>query len=92
MLGKTRNIRCSVSSFAHVGALIDGTSMLATVPQLVADQILLVRPHLKTKALPFALQGAFSELLWTVATDDDEPCRFVRSKILGIARSHRERE
>ncbi len=89
MIGKTRNIRCSVSSFAHVGALIDGTSMLATVPQLVADQILLVRPHLKTKALPFALQGAFSELLWPVATDDDEPCRFVRAKILEIARSHR---
>jgi len=88
-VGRTRNIRCSVSSFAHVGALIDGTSMLATVPNLVADQILRVRPHLKTKALPFSLQGAFSELLWPVATDDDEPCRFVRSKILEIARSNR---
>jgi LysR family transcriptional activator of mexEF-oprN operon len=88
-IGKTRNIRCSVSSFAHVGALIEGTSMLATVPTLVADQILLVRPHLKTKPLPFVLQGAYAELLWPVATDDDGPCRFLRSKILELTRGHR---
>jgi LysR family transcriptional activator of mexEF-oprN operon len=91
VLGKTRNIRCSISSFAHLGALIEGTAMLATVPQLVADQIRVVRPHLKTKPLPFALEGSYSELLWPVATDDDESCRFVRSKILEIARDQLKR-
>jgi LysR family transcriptional activator of mexEF-oprN operon len=82
---KTRNVRCSVSSFAHLGALIDGTAMLATVPALVAEQIRAVRPHLKTKALPFDIQGSYADLLWPASTDDDEPCRFVRAKIVEIS-------
>lgn len=84
-LGKARNIRCSVSSFAHLGALIDGTAMLATVPEQVATQIRATRPHLKTKPLPFALKSASADLLWPVATEDDAPCAFTRAKILAIA-------
>lgn len=87
VLHKTRNVRCSVSSFAHVGAIIEGTAMLATVPHLVAAQIRAVRPNLKTKPLPFELKGAYSDLLWPVTTDDDEPCRFLRAKIVEIARA-----
>jgi LysR family transcriptional activator of mexEF-oprN operon len=85
--GKVRKVRCSVSSFARVGALIDGTAMLATIPELVAAQIRLTRPHLKTKALPFHIEGAHSELLWPAAADDDEPSRFARAKIRQIARA-----
>lgn len=88
-LHETRNVRCSVPSFAHVGALIEGTSMLATVPHPVADQIRALRPHLKKKPLPFALEGSSLELLWPLATDDDEPCRFLRTQILDIAREAR---
>jgi LysR family transcriptional activator of mexEF-oprN operon len=84
-LGKTRNVRCSVPSFAHLGALVEGTAMLATVPAIVADQIRSVRPHLRTKPLPFKLPGSYSELLWPAAMDDDEPGRFVRAKIAAIA-------
>ena len=84
-LGKARTIRCSVSSFTSIGALIDGSSMLATVPEFVADQILTTRPHLATKPLPFDLAGSYAELLWPAATDDDEPCRFVRAHIVAIA-------
>ena len=86
-LHKTRIVRCSVSSFAQVGALIEGTTMLATVPQIVADHVRVVRPHLKTKPLPFTLMGSSLDLLWPVATDDDEPCRFLREKIVAIARA-----
>jgi LysR family transcriptional regulator, mexEF-oprN operon transcriptional activator len=85
----TRNIRCSVSSFANLGALIDGTAMLATIPALVATQIRLTRPHLRTKPLPFAIEGAHAELLWPNATDDDEPCKFVRTMIRRIAKDAR---
>jgi LysR family transcriptional activator of mexEF-oprN operon len=85
--GKTRNIRCSVSSFANLGALVDGTAMLATVPNIVAQQIRAVRPHLRTKPLPFPLPTAYLELLWPVASDDDPPCRFARARILQIARA-----
>jgi LysR family transcriptional activator of mexEF-oprN operon len=91
LLRKTRDVRCSVSSFAHLGALIDGTAMLATVPRLVADQIRAVRPHLRTKPLPFEIEGSHADLLWPVATDDDEPCRFVREKIVEISRVVAER-
>lgn len=85
--GKTRDIRCSVSSFANLGALIDGTAMLATIPELVARQIRAVRPHLRTKPLPFTFPVAHLELLWPTASDDDPPCRFARAKIAAIARS-----
>jgi DNA-binding transcriptional LysR family regulator len=83
---KTRRVRCSVSSFANLGALIDGTAMLATIPALVAAQIRATRPHLKTKPLPFPIKGSHVELLWPHATDDDEPCRFIRAKIAEIAK------
>ena len=89
MFRKTRRIRCSVSSFLVIGALIEGSSMLATVPQIVAREILSVRPHLRTKQLPFELGGSFWELLWPVATEDDEPCRFARDRIATISKSLR---
>lgn len=87
LYGRTRRVRCSVSSFAHVGALIEGTRMVATLPELVARQITAVRPKLALVEPPFLLGGASADLLWPVATDDDEPCRFVRQKIEAIARA-----
>ncbi|WP_437744688.1 LysR family transcriptional regulator [Sorangium sp. So ce1504] len=86
LLGKTRRIRCSVASFSNLGALIDGTAMLATVPEIVADDIRAVRAHLRTKPLPFEVQPGYMELLWPAATDDDEACKFAREKIVQIAR------
>ena len=87
ILGKTRDIRCSVSSFANLGALIDGTAMLATVPSLVAAQIRVARPHLRTRKLPFAVPTSYFEMLWPAASDDDPPCRFARDQIARIART-----
>ncbi len=84
-LKKTRDVRCSVSSFSHIGAIIDGTGMLATVPAAVAEAVRATRPHLKTRPLPFALESSYLDLLWPATTDDDEPCRFVRAKIVEIA-------
>ncbi|MBA3458347.1 MAG: LysR family transcriptional regulator, partial [Deltaproteobacteria bacterium] len=60
---------------------------LATVPEIVATQIRRVRSHLATRALPFRLPGTATELLWPSTTDDDEPCRFVRQRIIELARS-----
>jgi LysR family transcriptional activator of mexEF-oprN operon len=88
-LGKTRRVRCSIASFANLGAILDGTAMLATVPELVARHIRVTRPHLRTKPLPVdvQVQGSYMELLWPAATDDDEACRFARAKVVEIARS-----
>ncbi|MCE9574524.1 MAG: LysR family transcriptional regulator [Deltaproteobacteria bacterium] len=87
LFGVTRNVRCSIASFANLGALIEGTALLATIPDMVARQILETRPHLKTRKLPFAITGAYNELLWPAATDDDAPCVFARAKITAIARA-----
>ena len=86
VLRKQRTIRCSVSTFANLGALLDGSSLLATVPDLVAHHIRRVRPHLCIRPLPFELSGGASELLWPNTVEDDEPCRFARDRIREIAR------
>jgi LysR family transcriptional activator of mexEF-oprN operon len=85
MLRRARRVRCAVSTFANVGALVDGSALLATVPEIVAREIRRVRPHLRTAALPFQLAGAPLELLWPAAVDDDEACAFLRACIVRIA-------
>lgn len=85
-LDKTRFVRCSVASFAAVGAMLEGTTLLATVPTRVAAQIRAVRPHLETKQLPFELEQIFdTDLIWPAAGDDDEAGRFLRETIQRIA-------
>jgi LysR family transcriptional activator of mexEF-oprN operon len=83
---RPRKVRCSVSSFANLGALLDGAALVATVPEIVARQIRALRPHLRTAPLPFPLAGADIELLWPAAADDDEPGRFLRERIVEIAK------
>ena len=85
-LGRARRGRCSVSTFANIGALVDGSSLLATVPEIVARSIRRVRPHLRAVALPFELPTAPLELLWPAAVDDDPACAFLRSRILKAVR------
>lgn len=87
MLGRQRRIRCSVPSFANIGALVEGSRLMATVPAMVAAQIRAVRPALAVKAKPFGLAGAPTELLWPATTDDDPACRFVRARIAEISRT-----
>lgn len=85
MLRKRRNVRCSVSTFASIGDLIDGTALVATVPATVAAQIRITRPHLRAGKLPFTLGRAAMELLWPTALDDDEALRFVRGEVVSLA-------
>jgi LysR family transcriptional activator of mexEF-oprN operon len=85
MLGKQRNVRCSVASFANLGALLDGTGLLATIPALVAHHIRSLRPHLRTLPLPFDLRGSSIELLWPATLDDDPAYGFLRQRIAHIA-------
>jgi LysR family transcriptional activator of mexEF-oprN operon len=86
MLRKQRRVRCSVSSFGRVGTIVDGTSLIATIPARVATHIRAVRPHLRIAPVPFKLGGAATELLWPSTGDDDEPGRFVRARIIEIAK------
>lgn len=86
IMQKSRRVRCSVSSFTNVGAIVDGSALLATVPALVADQIRILRPHLRTLPLPFDVKGSAMELLWPAADDDDAAGRFLRAKIIELAK------
>ena len=90
-LGRARRVRCSVSTFANIGALIDGTPLLATVPEIVAREIRRVHPHLQAATLPFELPRSPLELLWPAAVDDDPACAFLRSRIVEIVRGVGER-
>jgi LysR family transcriptional activator of mexEF-oprN operon len=85
ILGKTRRVRCSVSSFANLGAILVGTSLVATVPRMVAEHARVQYPALATAALPFVLPSTPVELLWSTAANDDASLRFVRQHIVALA-------
>lgn len=87
-LGVMRRVRCSVSSFHMLGPIIEGSALVATVPELVAREIRAARPALRTAKLPFALGGAPMELLTRSAVEDDPAIAFVRRHIVRIAQEH----
>lgn len=89
MLGLQRRVRVSVPRFNSVGAVVDDSALLATVPRMVAQEILSLRPHLSTTALPpeMVLEGSANELLWRNTVHDDEAVRFVRELLLRVTRS-----
>ena len=86
MLGVQRRVRVSVPTFHSIGTVVEGSALLATVPRSVAREILSLRPHLRTAALPFELSGAPMEMLWRSAVDDDEAVRFVRGLVERVAK------
>ncbi|WP_437927773.1 hypothetical protein WMF37_00625 [Sorangium sp. So ce291] len=67
--------------------MLDGSSLVATVPATIAAQIRETRRHLATRPLPFVIKGVPTELLWPSSTDDDDACRFLHGKIVELARS-----
>jgi len=89
MMRKTRQVRCSVSSFSNLGAILEGTSLIATVPFLVADQIRKTRPALRVLPVPFDLGTNPMELLWPAVSDDDDACKFLRALVVRLAKDVR---
>jgi LysR family transcriptional activator of mexEF-oprN operon len=88
VMHRSRRVRCSVSAFANLGAIVEGSALVATVPGVVARDICALRPALRTVALPFALEGAPMELLWPATLEDDAPGAYVRQHIAAIAAAH----
>jgi LysR family transcriptional activator of mexEF-oprN operon len=83
--GRERRVRCSVATFAGIGAIVDGGSLVATVPDVVAMSILRQRPHLRTARPPFPPVDGGMDLLWPAALDVDDAGRFIREAIVDIA-------
>lgn len=84
--GVERRVRVSVPTFQAVGAVVQDSALLATVPALVARAIQSLRPRLRTTPVPFDLGGTPMELLWRKAADDDPVISFLRSSITRIAK------
>ena len=85
LLHKQRRTRCSVSSFANVPALVDGSALLATVPRLIAQDAVRHRPSLALRDLPFRPSSATTDMLWPGAAEDDDANRFLREQLLNVA-------
>ncbi len=85
MFGATRRVRCSASSFHVIGAVVDGSALVATVPARVATQIRSVRPHLRTAETPFPHTGAPMELLTRTAVLGDPAIELIREELIRIA-------
>ena len=79
--GVERNVRVSVPSFLSVGAIVEGGPLVATIPDIVARDILSTRKRLATAAVPFTIEPGGSELIWRSALSDDEAVMFVRAQI-----------
>ena len=85
ILGLKRRVRLSVPAFQMVGVALSGSALLATVPEIVARELRRTRPELRTRELPFQLEGTGMELIWQSALDDAGPVRFIREHIVRIA-------
>lgn len=85
--GYQRRVRISVPTFHSIGAVVEGSAIVATVPASVADEIVRLRPKLATTALPLPLAGTPVELLWPKAADDDEAIKLVRELIVLVVGS-----
>lgn len=88
LFGKIRNVRCSVSTFASIGALVEGSARLATIPEIVADEIRLLRPALAKKKVPFRFPIGVADLLWPSASADDDACSWLRATIESLVPSN----
>lgn len=77
--GLARRVRVSVPTFQSIGSIVDGSSLVATIPRMVAHDTIEYRPHLRTAKVPLEFHGTTMDLLWRSAVDDDEAVSFVRA-------------
>lgn len=85
LLGVQRSVRVSVPTFHSVGAVVAGSALVATVPEMVARELVAMNPELRTSATPFDFPGAGMELVSRTVLDDDEAVRFVEAHVARIA-------
>ncbi|MFO0557664.1 MAG: LysR family transcriptional regulator [Polyangiales bacterium] len=88
ILGISRRVRVSVASFHSVGALVEGSAMVATVPRAIAAGLSRAHPKLAVGAVPseLRLSGSSMDLLSRASQDDDAMLAFVREAIRKASR------
>jgi LysR family transcriptional activator of mexEF-oprN operon len=85
VFGLTRTVRVSVPTFQSIGSIVDGSALVATIPRMVAHDIVEFRPHLRMAEVPLELAGTSMDLLWRSAVDDDDAVTFVRGIATRVA-------
>ncbi|HET9993675.1 MAG TPA: LysR substrate-binding domain-containing protein [Kofleriaceae bacterium] len=85
--GRERRVRCAVAMFSAVGAIVEGTALVATMPDIVAHQLVARRPRLALARFPLPQTESGMDLLWPSALDADDGCRFLREEIVEISRT-----
>jgi LysR family transcriptional activator of mexEF-oprN operon len=83
-LPRPRRVRCAVASFASVGAIVEGSALVATVPAITAAALVRARPRLRAAPLPLPLPAAPLELLWPAAAADDPAAAYLRAQIARV--------
>ena len=86
-MGVERKVRCSVGSFSAMASIVDGSELVATLPDVFANAIRQKRPHLRTARFPFPHPVGGMDLFWPTSLEDDEASAFVRGALLEIART-----
>ncbi|MFY2560602.1 LysR family transcriptional regulator [Corallococcus terminator] len=86
LYGHQRRVRVSIPTFHGLGAILEDSTLVATVPGMVARDVMALRPFLRGMKPPFAMGGAPMELLWRSASEDDEAIRFVREAVVSLTR------
>jgi len=82
--GVQRTVRCSIGSFEHIGAMLVGSDLVATVPDLIAWQARRRHPKLTTLPVPFAMPSGTIDIIWRAVVDDDPAVSLVRELLTGI--------
>lgn len=82
--GRERRIRCAVASFSAIGAIVEGSRLVATLPTVFVEHVIAMRPRLRAVPIPFAHPPGTIELLWPKAVDVDPAVRLVRRAIEAI--------
>lgn len=88
LLGVQRRVRVSIPSFHGVGALLTGSALVATLPDVVARDVRATHRHLKVTGVPAELRlaGAPLELIQRADLVDDPAVSFIAERIAEIAR------
>lgn len=88
-LGIERRVACSVPGFANVGAIVAGTSLVATLPERIARHLESMHPTLRHAPLPFELEVYPLEMIWRKSDEHDAGHRWLRDRVKAIAAAKR---
>lgn len=84
-----RRVRVSVASFHAVGAIVEGSAMVATLPAVIARGLAAAHPKLARARVPkeLALKGSTMDLLSRDSQRDDPMLAFARGAITKLAKT-----